>query len=359
MMVPPVWRVGVRRWIHSRHDPLRIAFFGSDHFSVESLSKLKRFKDENPHVVDKLTVITRSIKPKGRYLKNLQELPVGQWACANEVSIERADSSEDIMRLTSVSLDMFNLAIAVSYGKLIPSQFISQCKYGGLNVHPSLLPRYSGSSPIQYALLNDDKETGVTVQTLHPTKFDHGSIVAQSSAVEITDSDNYESLAIKLGRKGADLLVDVVSKGAFLNTRPLVNAYQRTLAPKISKSKSQALWQELSARQVKRVYDALGAVFTFLNVTVYRKGERVNEKQRILLRDVTELIETSVQGNLDDLSQSGDFKLLGDGLCIKAKDGYVIARRVQPQTKPDGSAEAFMKWYKKVASESSPRHFVD
>ena len=110
----------------------------------------------------------------------------------------RADTSQEITQLSEQYL--FNLVIAVSYGRLIPSTFIQHCKYGGLNVHPSLLPKYSGSSPLQYALLNDDKFTGCTVQTLHPTKFDHGDIIIQSSEIPILDDDNSVSLFKNLAR---------------------------------------------------------------------------------------------------------------------------------------------------------------
>lgn len=129
-----------RRYIsQSTHDPLKIAFFGSDNFSVASLNKLIQYQKKNPDKVDSVHVITRSLKPQGRYMKTVQDLPVGKFSSQQGLSIMRADTSQEIRQLSEQYL--FNLVIAVSYGRLIPSTFIQHCKYGGLNVHPSLLPK--------------------------------------------------------------------------------------------------------------------------------------------------------------------------------------------------------------------------
>ncbi|KAI3405554.1 FMT1 [Candida oxycetoniae] len=291
-------------------------------------------------------------------MKNYTELPVGEYAKTNNVDILRAEVSSDIVDL--LSSNTFNLVIAVSYGKLIPAEFITRCKYGGINVHPSLLPRYSGSSPLQYALLNDDLETGVTVQTLHPTKFDHGSIIAQSSAVPILDSDNYSSLASKLGDIGGEILAKVIEDGSFVDIKPLTNSYTRCFAPKIDKQERQALWSHYSARQLKRRYDALGPLFTFMDVNVKRKGKRITEKQRIILNEISELKDTNeldLALNLDELKECGDFSLVKDGLCIKAKEGYVLAKRVQMQTKAEDTPEAFIGTCRK-SNGSTRQHFL-
>lgn len=341
-----------QRSLHYKYDPLNIAFFGSGKFSVASLNKILDLQKRCPEKISTIKVITRTIKPSGRYMKTFSELPASKFAIKHNIPILRADSSNDILQL--VESNDFNLTIAVSYGKLIPAAFLNSCKYGGLNVHPSLLPKYSGSSPIQYALLNDDKTTGVTVQTLHPTKFDHGNIVAQSEEMEIDDADDFDSLSERLAQRGGVLVLDVIGKGLFLDAC-VPNTYQRSLAPKIDKSKSQALWRSYTARHIKRLYDALGPVYTFINTRTKKKGRLVEEKKRVILSSLTEMDR---ERNDIQLHQPGDFTLAKDGLCIKCREGLILVQKIKLQTRANESPEKFMGSYQKTVGDT-PQHFID
>ncbi|KAK6890400.1 Methionyl-tRNA formyltransferase, mitochondrial [Candida tropicalis] len=336
------------------YDPLKIAFFGSDTFSVASLLKLTQYQSTHPQKIDNIHVITRSIKPTGRNLKNLIDLPIGIEAQESNIPILRADTSSEILDI--LNSHHFNLAIAVSYGRLIPAEFISSCKYGGLNVHPSLLPKYSGSSPLQFALLNDDKFTGCTVQTLHPTKFDHGDILLQSNEVSIEDNDNISSLLNKFGQIGGDLLVDTLHQGLFVNPTPVKNNYQFSLAPKINKSKSQALWSELTAREIKRVYDALGPIYTFISVNLIKKRKPFMEKQRVILSKASELINHD--DSVNTLVNPGDFTLGEKGLIVKAKEGYVLAESIKMQAQSEESPESFIGSYNRKVG-NTPKQFIN
>ncbi|CAN3371582.1 hypothetical protein DIURU_004022 [Diutina rugosa] len=264
---------------------LRIAFFGSDGFSVASLQHLHKLHQDQPGVVDAIDVVSRTIKPTGRGMKQKKELPIGECAQALGLTVRRADSADDIIRLGDEN--DYNMVVAVSYGQLIPAAFISRCEYGGLNVHPSLLPKYSGSSPIQYALLNDDLATGVTVQSLHPTKFDHGDIIVQSDPVAIHAHDNYASLAERLGDLGGRHLASVLANQWYLPTHPRVKkTYEFSLARKIKPAQLQINWHQLDSRQVKRMYDALGPLYTYKFVDLPKK--RKQEYQRVILSGITE-----------------------------------------------------------------------
>lgn len=338
----------------STHDPLRIAFFGSDNFSVASLNKLIQYQKANPHKVDSVHVITRSLKPQGRYMKTVQDLPVGKFASKQGLSIMRADTSEEITQFSKQYL--FNLVIAVSYGKLIPSTFIQHCKYGGLNVHPSLLPKYCGSSPLQYALLNDDKFTGCTVQTLHPTKFDHGDIIIQSPEIPILDGDNSVSLFKKFGEIGGDLLVEAIDRGLFVNPTPIKNNYAHSMAPKIPKARLQVFWDKFLARDIKRLYDALGPIFTFLNVNVIRKRKQICEKKRVILSCIKEYQLTD---SIEQLTQPGDFMLVEEGLLVKAKTGGVLVEKIKMQAQEEEIPEKFIGAYSKKVGPDMPKHFID
>lgn len=215
-------------------------------------------------------------------MKLLQDLPVGEFATSKLVNVFRADSSSEI--LDCLKHQQFNLAVAVSYGRLIPQEFLEQMEFGGLNVHPSLLPKYSGSSPIQNALLNDDKYTGVTVQTLHPTKFDRGQIISQSDQIPIEHNDNYASLESKLGDLGGELLSKVIENRLYINP-PVVEAkYEYSLASKIDPSRAQVFWN-MPSRQIKRLSDALGPVYTYIYCKPLKKGKD-GVLKRVILQQV-------------------------------------------------------------------------
>jgi methionyl-tRNA formyltransferase len=105
-----------------------------------------------------------------------------------------------------------NLVIAVSFGLLVPARILSHAQYRGLNVHPSLLPDLHGPAPIEHAILKGRTHIGVSVQTLHPQRFDHGIILAQTPApgLPIPDDITAQELEAQLAQTGATMLVDVL-----------------------------------------------------------------------------------------------------------------------------------------------------
>jgi len=112
----------------------------------------------------------------------------------------------------------FDLAILVAYGKIIPDNILSLPKYGFVNVHPSLLPKYRGPSPITSAILNGDKYTGVTLIVLD-SELDHGPQIAQQE-VEIADDDTHTTLSQKLANLGSKLLIRTLPEYLAENITP-------------------------------------------------------------------------------------------------------------------------------------------
>lgn len=171
--------------------PLRIAFCGSDLFSIYSFNALLDYAARAPAHIESIDLITRRPKPAGRGRKTVASTPILTDAlpavvAARGAEYVRTHTPETAAEFLEIQVQrQFDLVIAVSYGKLIPHQFLAALPHGGLNVHPSLLPKYSGASPLHMALLNRDTYTGVTVQTLHPTKFDRGDILYQSAELSL------------------------------------------------------------------------------------------------------------------------------------------------------------------------------
>ncbi len=183
---------------------MRTLFFGTSAFAVPSL-----------HVLAARTnvaaVVTQPDRAAGRGHK-LQPTPVK--AAALDLSLrvyEPAKLKEFVKEIGSESFDLFALA---SYGRILPQALLDLPKLGALNVHPSLLPRYRGATPIQNALRNGDSETGVTIM-LMDAGMDTGDIVLQER-VAIEPDDTYGSLHDRLALYGGELLgeaLDLATKG--------------------------------------------------------------------------------------------------------------------------------------------------
>lgn len=202
-------------------------FFGTSHISTVVLDELKN-SGYKPTLI-----ITTPDKPQGRK----QELVPGDvkiWAEKNNIIYIQPDDLKDPHLITKLS--HFELFIVASYGKIIPQSLLDIPKYGALNVHPSLLPQFRGPSPIQAALLEDQRETGVTIMKMD-AEVDHGPIIAQDKVVLPTWPLPYLELETVLGRVGgrllASILPDWISGKIKAKTQ---DHYKATFTKKIEKS---------------------------------------------------------------------------------------------------------------------------
>jgi methionyl-tRNA formyltransferase len=127
----------------------------------------------------------------------------------------------------------YNLIIAVSFGLFVPPRILNLAEYKGLNVHPSLLPDLHGAAPIHQTIMKRRPFTGLTVQTLHPEKFDGGTILAQSPkpGIECSKETNLAELTTLLADKGGDMLVKVLKTGAFVPPLKDVGWYAQSGGP--------------------------------------------------------------------------------------------------------------------------------
>lgn len=171
-------------------------FFGTDDFSIEVLKVLL---DNN---IKPDYCITQPDRPKGR---NLVLTPPDIKVFCEKENIKVLQFE----KLETNQIPEVNFYVVASYGKIIPKEIVDKPKLGALNVHPSLLPQYRGASPIETAILNDDKKTGVTIM-LMDEKMDHGPIISQREVnfdvwpkkIEVRD---------KLAKIGGEMLTEVIN----------------------------------------------------------------------------------------------------------------------------------------------------
>lgn len=184
---------------------IKIIFFGSTNDSVLVLEKL------SPLSV--VAIVTQPARPVGRK-QIITQTPVELWAKEHTIPVLTfannpdkpwlfEDQEQVIDALQPFQAD---LLISASFGQKIPTDSIKSAKFGGLNLHPSLLPRWRGADPVPWAILTGDTQTGVTIVTLEE-RFDAGKIIAQKK-YPITDRDFTDPLRTTLFKIGADLLID-------------------------------------------------------------------------------------------------------------------------------------------------------
>ncbi len=197
---------------------LKFAFFGGEPLAVPTLEKLYK----NGFVPT--LIVCNPDKPAGRNMQ-LTPPPTKIWAEKNKVPF-----IQDMADLQGV----FDLFIVVSYGKIIPKKILDMPKYGTINIHPSLLPKYRGPSPMVSAILNGDTETGVTIIKIDE-EMDHGPILAQEK-INLTGFEMIQDLEKTLADLGGELLIKTLLDFAEGKIQPVKqDDSQATFCKKIKK----------------------------------------------------------------------------------------------------------------------------
>ncbi len=178
---------------------IKVIFWGSSQFSIHILNNLK----ENGILPD--LIITTPPKPQGRGLIMTPNI-VETWAKTNNISclapVRLKDSFDEINK------EKWDLSIVASYGKIIPEDILNIPKYKSINIHPSLLPKYRGPSPLQSAILDDQKNTGVSIM-LMDKEMDHGPVVSQSEII-VDEWTEYEKFEENMAIAGSKLILETI-----------------------------------------------------------------------------------------------------------------------------------------------------
>lgn len=182
------------------NENIKIAFFGNSEFSLIVLKELKK-RGIIPDIL-----VTTPDKPQGRKMI-LTPTPTKVWAEENSVEYIEPEKLKDEKFLEKIK--NYNLFIVASYGKIIPKLLVDIPEYKVLNIHPSLLPKYRGPSPLQEQILNNEKNIGVSIMLIDE-KVDHGDIIAQKKLEIPNWPIGFISLQEILAIKGAQILVDTL-----------------------------------------------------------------------------------------------------------------------------------------------------
>lgn len=225
---------------------MRIVFMGTPDFAAVSLEKLVS------EGFDVVGVFTQPDKPKGRGMK-LAPCETKQVALAHNLPVYQPEKLRDGTALAILQELKPDILVVVAYGKLLPNDILELPKFGAINVHGSLLPKYRGSAPIQRAVLNGEKVTGVSTMYL-AEEMDAGDVI-YTAETEIGEYETSAELFDRLAALGADLLVKTL-KDIELGTAPRTaqNTAEVSFAPPLDKQECPVDWNKSPREIIKHIY---------------------------------------------------------------------------------------------------------
>jgi methionyl-tRNA formyltransferase len=245
--------------------PLRIIFFGTAELACASLEALHRASG-----FEMIAIVTQPDKPRGRKME-VQPSAVKSLAVHLGLAVLQPKRARDESFLTEIRTLAPHLLIVVAYGQILPKTLLDIPKYGCLNVHTSLLPKHRGAAPIQWAILDGDTETGVTIMKMD-AGLDTGPILTQEKTT-IGPNETSETLHDRLAEIGARLLVTTISPYIDGRISPVPQPEGATYARKIDKSDGAIDWTEpaeIIARKI-RAFTPWPGAFSFVETSAAKR----------------------------------------------------------------------------------------
>lgn len=303
---------------------MNIVFFGSGEFAIPSLNALIDSKESI------IAVVTQTDKPAGRG-QHISLPPIKKLALNYNLPILQPENPKDenfVLHLKQLQPD---LIVVVEYGHIIKKNILEIPKFGCINVHGSLLPKYRGAAPVQWAIMKGEKVTGVTTMFMN-TKMDAGDIILQEST-EIGEDETGGELYLRLSNIGAKLLVKTVKLIADGNVpRTPQNHEQATLAPKIEKEMCKINWSLSSIE----IHNFIRALVPKLTAYTTFKSEHLRIWQSKIVDDSS---QSASPGEIVSANKK-------DGLIVATGKGRILLKTVQMPNKKHITGEEFIIGYR-------------
>ena len=297
---------------------MRVIFMGTPDFAKESLEAIYNAKHEI------LAVVTNQDKPKGRGMKMIPS-PVKEFALEKKLKIFQPEkvknNTEFINEIKEMNPDVI---CVVAYGKILPKEILEIPKLGCINVHASLLPKYRGAAPIQWAILNGDKITGITTMFMDEG-MDTGDMILKKE-VEIDENETTGELWDRLSKIGGNLLVETLKQiqSGIAPRKKQDNDF--TIAPMLNKEMAKIDWNKKNATEIKNLVRGLNPImgaYSYLN----------GKKLKFWKVDIVNLSDLTINRDVKDISEMKNGTVLisneKDGLYIKSEDGVIKVLEIQ------------------------------
>ena len=303
----------------------KIIFFGTPDFALKSLELI------NSHC-DILCVVTSQDKKSGRGLR-IHQSEVKKFSIINNILIKQPEDLKNIDFINQIKSMNADLFIVVAFRK-IPKEVYSVPKLGTINLHASLLPDYRGAAPINWALINNEKVTGVTTFFINE-KIDHGDIISKKEVL-IDNDDDYKSLYRKLSIIGSNLLLEtimMVFEGKFqIISQSKVNNKKK--APKLNSENTRINWEDNTERILGMIRGLSPSPGSW---TILKNGD--NEVRMKIIK------ANFYRNNLLDKKNLGKLSIVGNNIYINTKGGQINCTIVQIENKKEMSAKDLLNGY--------------
>lgn len=294
----------------------KLIFMGTPDFAATVLEGL--LDDAN---YDVLAVVTQPDRALGRK-KEIKMTPVKEVALAHNLPVyqpEKMSGSDEMAELMTLGADGI---VTAAFGQFLPTKLLDSVDFA-VNVHASLLPKYRGGAPIHYAIINGDKEAGVTIMEM-VKKMDAGDMIAKAST-PITDEDNVGTLFEKLAVIGRDLLLKTLPDYIAGNIKPeLQDESKATFSPNITSEEERIDWNK-SAREV---FNHIRGLYPWPVAHTLLDGKRFKIYEASLAEG---------QGQPGQIIEKGKKTLV-----VATGDGAISLKTVQPAGKPRMSVVDFL-----------------
>ncbi len=309
---------------------MRVVFFGTPDFAVPSLEKLLSEPDFE------LVGVVSQPDTRRRRGNQVTPSPVKAATIAKNPKLriwqpDRLKKDQQVLEeLVATNADVF---VVVAYGQILSKKILNMPRYGCINVHGSLLPKYRGAAPIQWAIANGESMTGVTTMQMD-AGIDTGAMLLKAE-LEILPEDNTDTLSTKLANLGADLLIDTLSSLDTIKPEPQDDALS-CYSPMIGRKDWQLDWSKESITLHNRIRAFYPNCYTDF------RGQRLKITK-------SEVIESA--DNLDNIGKIVEI-LKGKGFGLQTGKGLLLITEVQPAGKKLQSGWDFVNGARIAIGES-------
>ena len=321
---------------------MRILFMGTPDFAEVSLEAVYN----SGHEI--IGAVTNPDKPKGRGMKMIAS-PVKEFALEKNIPIyqplkirNNIEFIEEIKRLNP------DVICVVAYGKILPKELLEIPKLGCINVHGSLLPKYRGAAPIQWAVLNGDKTTGITTMYMDEG-MDTGDMILKQE-VEIGKDETTGELWNRLSKIGGELLIETLKQLEQGIAPRIKQGEEFTTAPMLDKEMAKIDWENKTATEIKNLVRGLNPImgaYSYINGKKIKlwKVQHFEEEEFCTIKNFDKQKLHNIENGTILISNDKD------GLYIKAKDGVISVLEIQGENAKRMNINDFLRGNKLKINE--------
>ena len=302
---------------------IKIIFFGTPEFAA---GILKSLIDGDYSIA---AVFTQPDKKVGRR-REIVFSPVKKMAVEKEIKVFQPESLRDENIIENIRKIKPDLIIVAAYGKILQKVMLEIPKFGAINIHASLLPKYRGASPVQCAILSGEKKTGITLMQMNE-KMDEGDILQQEK-IEIGENETADALLARLGKLGEKMIVKLIPDRINGKVESVEQDHDKaTYCKPIGREDGKIDWDNTAGEIFRqwRAYHPWPGIFSILNAK--------NQPKRLKLSEI-EIVPGNETG-----AEPGKIIKYNQEAAVQAKKGLIVLKKIQLEGKKEMDIEEFLR----------------